>query len=207
MNDWQITRHRVAIAGRVLDAATGKPVAAAAVSITTMPEAFERKLALASLAHGNRWDALKQRPDRTSTRDDGLFYFLDLPDGAYGLTASLPGQGNRYGTAQEPATVARDKQGDTRIAFVNLTLQATGVTGKITAAGQKSGVMLAEVRVRGSGERTFSDVQGQYLLAGVEPGKRTILVSAQGYKAKSQSISIPSPGALPTVNFTLARDT
>jgi len=207
MNDWQIARHRVAIAGRVLDASTGKPVAGAVVSIPAMPEAFEKKLAIASLAYGNRWNTLPQRPDKTASREDGLFYFLDLPDGAYTLSASIPSYGNRYGSIQETAVVSRDNQGHFRIAFVTLTLQPTAVSGKVSESGHKTGVLLAEVRVKGSGERTFSDAHGQYILAGIEPGQRTIQVSAQGYKAKAQAVTIPSPGAVQTVNFSLARDT
>ena len=61
MNDWQIVRHRVAIAGRVLEAGTEKAVADAVVSMTTMPAAFAKKLAIASLAYGSRWDALPER--------------------------------------------------------------------------------------------------------------------------------------------------
>jgi len=205
MTEWQIARHRVAIAGRVFDASTVKPVAGAAVSITAMPETFERKLALASLAYGNRWDTLKQRPDRTITREDGLFYFLDLPDGDYNLSASIPSYGNRFGSAQQPAVVSRDSNGDTKIAFVSLSLQPTAVSGKITGPGHKTGVLLAEVRMKGSGERTFSDDQGQYILAGVEPGLRTIQVSAQGYKEKSQPVTIRSPGAVQALNFSLTR--
>ena len=205
MTEWQIARHRVAIAGRVFDASTVKPVAGAAVSITAMPETFERKLALASLAYGNRWDTLKQRPDRTITREDGLFYFLDLPDGDYNLSASIPSYGSRFGSAQQPAVVSRDSNGDTKIAFVSLSLQPTAVSGKITGPGHKTGVLLAEVRMKGSGERTFSDDQGQYILAGVEPGLRTIQVSAQGYKEKSQPVTIRSPGAVQALNFSLTR--
>jgi len=206
MTDWQIARHRVAIAGRVLDASTGKAVAAASVSITDMPEAFAKKLALASLAYGDRWNTLPQRPDRTTSREDGLFYFLDLPDGSYTLNASLPGSGKRYGKVEQPTVVSRDNEGNIRRAFVTMTLQPTAVTGKITGPNHKTGVLLAEVRVKGSGERTFSDAQGQYILAGIEPGHRTILVSAQGYMAKAQMVTIPSPGAMQTVNFNLARD-
>jgi hypothetical protein len=206
MNDWQIVRHRVAIAGRVLEAGTDKAVADAVVSMTTMPSAFAKKLAIASLAYGSRWDALPDRPDRTRSRRDGLFYFLDLPDGAYELTASVPGFGARYGTVSQSAAVSRDKQGNTKIVYVTLALQPTTVSGKVTGTGQKAGVFMAEVRVKGSGERTYSGAQGQYILAGIEPGVRTIEVSAQGYKAKSQPVTIPSPGAVHSVNFNLARD-
>src|ERR1700690_791643 len=206
MSDWQIARHRVAIAGRVLDASTGKPVADAAVSFNKMPAAFETKLAIASLSYGDRWNSMLARPDRTRTREDGLFYFLDLPDGEYSLSASIPSYGKRYGTEEQPATVSRDKKGNIKIAFVTLRLQPTAVKGKIPGPSHKTGVMLAEVRVKGSGERTFTDAQGQYNVAGIEPGKRVLQVAAQGYRAQSQQVTVGDPGTSQTLNFSLTRE-
>jgi hypothetical protein len=205
VSEWQIARHRVAIAGRVLDAGMGKPVADAAVSLTG-PAAFQSKLALASLAYGDDWNSMPERPDRTKTREDGLFYFLDLPDGKYSLSASIPSYGSRYGTAQQVATVSRDSKGNIKAVFVNLTLQPTAVKGKVTGSGKKTAVVLAEVRVKGSGERTFTDVQGQYTVAGIEPGKRVLLVSAQGYRAVSQPVTLGEPGTSQTVDFSLTRE-
>ena len=206
MSDWQIARHRVVIAGKVIDGATGKSIADAAVSLSEMPAVFEQKLAISSLVYGSRWNTLQQRPDRTRTREDGLFYFLDLPDGAYKLNASIPSYGNRYGTAQQSAVVSRGKKGDAKIAFVNLTLPATAVSGKITGPGHKTGVVLAEIRVKGSGERTFSNEEGQYTMAGIEPGKRVLLVSAQGYRPQSQPVTLGDAGTSQTLNFSLARE-
>ena len=65
---------------------------------------------------------------------------------------------------------------------------------------------MAEVRVKGSGERAFSDAQGRYLLGAVAPGKRTILVYAQGYRAVSKPVTLAAPGALETLNFSLVRE-
>ena len=56
---------QVAIAGRVNDGQTGKPVGSAQVSITNMPDAFKKKLEGASKQYGTRWDSLADRPDRT----------------------------------------------------------------------------------------------------------------------------------------------
>jgi len=206
MNIVDVVRHRVAVAGHVTDAGTGKAISQAVVTITAAPEAFERRLQLASLQYGDQWDAMPERPDKTRTRDDGLFYFLDLPDGNYSLTASLPGSYKRYGSVQQTAKVSRDAKGDTRIAFVNLSLQATAVKGKITGANHKTGVVMAQVRVKGSGERVFSDAQGDYVISAIEPGKRTISVSAQGYRQVSQLVVVREPGTSETLNFKLVRD-
>lgn len=203
---WQIARHQVAIAGWVSDGETGKPVSGAEVTITEMPAAFKKRLQGSALQHGKRWTAMVERPDRTQTRADGLFYFLDLPDGTYTLSASCTSTGKRYGTARETATVSRDGKANIKMASVNFVLRPTTIKGKITGPGHKTVVVMAEVRVKGSGERAFSDAQGQYVLAGIEPGKRTVLVFAQGYRPASQPVTLEHPGALGTLNFALARE-
>jgi CarboxypepD_reg-like domain len=207
MSDWVTVRHKVAIAGRVSDASTGKAVSNALVWITAMPGALEQRLTMLSRIYGNRWDTLQPRLDRTKSRQDGLFYFFDLPEGSYTITASNPDSGSRYGTVQQPAEVARDNKGEVKVAFIDLALQPTCVTGKITGPNHRTAIVLAEVRVKGSGERAFSDVQGQYVLRSIEPGQRTIEISAQGYKSKSEPVTIASPGTVETVNVSLARDT
>jgi hypothetical protein len=206
VSNWQIARHRVAIAGRVIDGGTAKPIVDAVVSLSGMPAVFEQKLAMSSLMYGKRWNTLQQRPDRTRSREGGLFYFLDLPDGTYNLIASIPNYGNRYGTAQQSAVISRNKKGDAKISFVNLTLPPTAVSGKIIGPGHKTGVVLAEVRVKGSGERTFTNEEGQYTVAGIEPGKRVLLVSAQGYRPQSQPVTLGNAGTSQTLNFNLTRE-
>jgi len=56
-------------------------------------------------------------------------------------------------------------------------------------------VFLARVQVQGSGEQSFSDALGNYLLSGLEVGTRTVLVSAQGYKVNSQTVQLSRVGA------------
>ena len=204
---WQIARHQVTIAGRVADALSGKPLSGVEVAISEKPAPFKKKLEIAAIQYAGRWAGMPERPDRTRTRNDGLFYFLDLPDGRYGLSAAFPGSGNRYGKAEATATVARDAKDDMKIDFVNFVLNQTAVKGKITGPGHKAAVTMAEVRVKGSGERAFSDAHGEYVLAGLEPGKRTLLVFAQGFRAVSQVVTLSEPGESQTVNFNLVRET
>ena len=203
MSDWQIVRHRVAIAGRVLDGATGKPVAGAVVSMTAMPSAFQERLAT---GFSTRDDGDRVRLDGTCTRRDGLFYFLDLPDGKYTLGAAMPTMSSRYGAAQASSHVSRDGQGSLKTSFVTLTLLRTVVKGKIVGSAHKNGVAMAEVRVKGSGEHTYSDAQGQYAVAGIEAGKRVLLVSAQGYQRATQNVTLAEPGIAKTVDFSLTRE-
>jgi hypothetical protein len=218
---WQTVRHQVAIAGKLTDAGTGKPVSGAMVSMTDMPAAFRRLLQARAMQHGNAWSAMAERPDKARTAPDGIFYFLDLPDGDYTLSASAASMGKRYGIAQANTTVSRAKNGDYKRVFLDLALQATTVRGKIIGPNHKTGVAMAEVRVKGSGERTFSDVKGEYVLAGIEPielktssspgagpriTKRTIVVFAQGYRPASKQVAINEAGALETLNFELGRE-
>jgi len=211
MTDWQTARHVVAVFGRVVDATTKKPVAGAVVAIAEeKPGGFARKLQLASMQYGNRWGTMTERPDRTITRNDGQFYFMDLPDGKYKLSVAQPSAGRRYGRVEQTVQVPHDgkksQDAKKKRVGVELALPSTAVKGKIAGPGQKNGVAMAEVRVKGSGEKTFSDVQGQYLLTGLEPGMRTVTVIAQGYGVASQAVNVAAAGALETLDFNLARE-
>ncbi|MBZ5681022.1 MAG: carboxypeptidase-like regulatory domain-containing protein [Acidobacteriia bacterium] len=202
---WETLRRQVAVAGRVIDTRTGKPLPGALVTITGASPAFKKKLAAKAMQYAAQWAGMVERADRTRSRKDGSFYFLDLPDGEYKLQASLPNMGKRYGAAEEKATVSRDDTGTIKLVFVDLPLQPTMLEGKVTGAGQKAGVVMAEVRVKGSGERTFSDAKGNYMLVAVEPGERTVLAIAQGYRPAQQKVALKMPGAAEKVNFALTR--
>jgi hypothetical protein len=196
MISWIVARHRVAIAGHVTDAMTQEAVPGAEVIIVEMPTAFKQKLQYA----GGSAQVNKAR-----SRGDGLFYFLDLPDGKYTLTASIPSAGKRYGNAWQKAKVSHDQKGDIKVELVNFALQPTAVEGKITSGGQKSGVLMAQVHVRGSGERTFSDADGKYTLAAIEPGRRTVQVFAQGHSPAAETVLIAAPGESKTLDFNLVK--
>jgi Carboxypeptidase regulatory-like domain len=202
---WEIVRRQVAVAGRVVDGRTGKPFSGATVTIAAMPDAFRRKLELRAMQFGAGWNGMAERADRTRSRADGSFYFLNLPDGDYQLSATLPSMGKRYGTANAEVSVSRGDDGRMKIAFVDLALQPTVVEGKITGAGQKGAVVMAQVRVKGSGEKTFSDAKGHYLLAGVEPGDRSVQALAQGYRPAVQRVSLKMAGGAGTLNFSLTK--
>jgi hypothetical protein len=204
MTNWVIAKHQVGIAGRVTDGVTGKPLSGIRVMISAMPPLFKRRLDIVALQYRNDWEMMQERADRTLTRRDGLFYFLDLPDGHYGVTASVSRPGMRYGVAEQNVQVARDKKG--AVTFINMTLQPTVVKGKITGPGHKTSIAMAEARIQGSGERTFSNAQGEYLLAAIEPGKRTVQVFAQGFRSASQAVTIEGPGQAHTLNFALLKE-
>jgi hypothetical protein len=199
---WEVARHQVAIAGRVTDRQTGRPIGGARVKITAGPQAFTKWLAVYALQYGDRWATMADRPDQTRTAADGHYHFLDLPDGDYTLTASLPEAGSRYGTAETQATVERDAQGNLTLTPADITLPPTTLKGRVT--GQGAGpVVMAEMRMQGSGECAFTDAQGRYLLAGLETGTRTVIVSARGYQPESTAVLLSPAGIERVVNITL----
>jgi hypothetical protein len=61
------------------------------------------------------------------------------------------------------------------------------------------------VQIQGSGEQVFSDAAGRYLLAGLETGARTVVVSAQGYKANNRIVQLNQIGAEQQLNIALER--
>lgn len=205
MAEWEVVRHQVAIAGQVSDAQTGESIGRARVAITAAPAAFTDWLAIHARQYGERWTTMVQRPDRTLTAIDGHFHFLDLPDGQYTLVASLPDLGTRYGTAQVIIDVSRDAQGDLVLATADMVLPPTTIEGRLTEQGVTPpvNVVMAEVRIKGSGEQVFSDDQGHYRLRGVETGERTVLVSAPGYQPAAQGVQLNQAGEEQTLDFTL----
>lgn len=181
------TRNRVAIAGQVRDAETKLAIPSALVEISQEDGKFKEWLTLHALQYGDNWKKMVKRPDQTLTASDGCFHFLNLPDGQYKLTVSLPGTGTRYGFDEQEVQVSYD--GDRiKPAPVNLALPPTAIKGKITGTENKP-VFMAKVQVEGSGESTFSNKNGEYLLMGLQvpkqPSSERILnvkVFAQGYE-------------------------
>jgi len=153
---------------------------------------------------GDGWSTRAQRPDRTQTRFDGLYYFLDLPDGEYEITAFLPNCGKRYGQVTENKKVSsgekKSGQDTLKEMFVGIVLQPTVICGRIYDAAKKTGVTMAEVRLKGSGERTFSGAKGDFTLGPIEASEkseRTLECFAQGYARKEKSrIVVAKPGQL-----------
>lgn len=198
-NTWlklDLVRHQVAIAGRVSDQLTGQLIHGATVEIIGMPDSFKAWLALRSMQYGSNWEKMTERPDRTRTAIDGHFHFLDLPDGKYTLKVSLPSAGTRYKEAQKEFQVSRTNEKN-QLEVADISLPPTAIKGRITATkdNEVESVKMAKIQVEGSGEFTFSDSEGNYLLSGIEvpkkePSERSIVVSAKGYKPISKIFRI-----------------
>lgn len=202
MSAWEIIRHAVAIFGTVTDSRTGKTLKGARVQITSGPAAFTSWLALKAMEGRTRWEFLKERPDRRCTAQDGHFHFMDLPDGQYTLTASMPDMGTRYGIVQTQLTVARDAQSHIIMATVDMALPSTAVTGLVTTQGGAP-LPMALVQVMGSGERAYTNGDGSFLLRGLEAGSRMVTASAQGYEHKSLTVNLAQAGVVQTADFVL----
>ena len=175
---WETARHQVAIAGRATNDLTGAGLAGALVTVQGTGISLEVR-----------------------TGADGHFHFLDLPNGTYTLQATMPGAGSRYGTVQAQAIVSSAAGGRILLAAADLALPPTALRGEITKQGGGT-VLLAEVRLAGSGERALSDGDGLYLLAGVETGSRTVRVMAQGFLPQERPVLLTT-GIAAVLNVTL----
>jgi hypothetical protein len=196
------TRNRVVIAGQLSNAETGQVIHRARVEITKMPDSFKNWLTLRAMQYGANWETMVERPDRTQTAIDGHFHFLDLPDGDYTLTASLPSAGTRYGAVEKKFQVSRN--GDRiKLAAADITLPPTGIKGQITNA-ENQPIVMAKVQVKGTKESTFSDSKGNYLLSGLEVSnvQFTVRFSAQAYQQNFKDIQL-CQGEVKTLNSRL----
>lgn len=86
---WESVRHQVAIAGCVRDI-DGNPVEGVSIRLTNVPKRFSQWLRGAVWARDARGAQIEERPDRVLSRPDGIFYFLDLPEGEYAIAATAP---------------------------------------------------------------------------------------------------------------------
>ena len=205
--DWEEVRHQVAIAGRVTDAQTGSAIEGIIVRINDGPAEFMEQVDFLRQLHGQAsWSSMIERLDQTKTARSGHFHFLDLPDGAYVLEAVYPRPTRRYAAVQTDATVSRDGE---RIVWAkaDMALPPTTLKGQITNAesvdDDDDTIPMAEVRLMGSGERTFSDSEGNYSLVAIEYGERTVLARAQGYDEATATLMIDAAGSVKVHDFSL----
>ncbi|MBD2094097.1 hypothetical protein H6F90_02875 [Trichocoleus sp. FACHB-591] len=245
----ELTRRQVAICGSVQNALTGQLIQGADVQIEQAPETFTRWLAMKAVQYRDRWQTMLDHPDKqyvalgstfylirklgdkeslkflTCTAIDGCFYFVDLPDGMYSLTISLPSAGSRYSTTQvDNIQVSRDNSGTIQRATVGIDLPPTAIQGTITeqinnssnpksqTGSQLAPIVLAKIQVEGSDIVTYSDREGNYILSGLEvwqqssaqSPKPVVRVSAQGYKTTAQGVAL-TQGQVKSLDFQLLR--
>lgn len=189
---WEETRRRVALVGRVTEAETGRPLAGARVEVADAPAAFAAARAVAP------------RRAATAAGADGHFHFLDLPGGTYSVTASVPGGGDRYGTASARARVSVSRDGAVTAGKLELAIPATRIVGQVTAT-DGTPVPFAEVRLAGGAEsdRALTDADGRFTLRGLEAGDRRLAVSARGFRPVTADVRVTRVGAAKTANVKL----
>jgi hypothetical protein len=104
MSQWETVRHQAAIYGWVSDL-NEKPLANVLVSIVDMPSEFSNRLSMLR-DHIINKNELVCGTEKTRTRADGGFFFLDLPKGKYTLKAVDTSSGM---SDQQEAEVVWDK--------------------------------------------------------------------------------------------------
>ena len=111
-SDWEIVRRQVAIGGRILDK-NNLPMAGVYVTLTNIPGGVKKSAETASGAAGAGWNDLEEGRDRVLSRLDGIYFFLDLPQGKYTLKAIDLRSGNQD---EKSVSVSWDKKQNIKMA-------------------------------------------------------------------------------------------
>lgn len=174
-------RHRVAIAGAVVDATTRQSLDGAVVAIA-----------------GQNLS--------TQTREDGSFYFLDLPVGStYTLNVSAPRLGSRYGSKTiENVTVQSTADGRPQLdPKATVLLPPTQLVGQVKRSGTPEvAIAGAIVQLRGSTLQTTTDQTGRYTLSSLQAGTPTVQVTVKGGGAATRKITL-NAGQSTTADFVI----
>jgi len=196
-------RHVVSIAGSVQDSVTDVRLGQALVEIVDGPPEFLARVQ--TLSNDPAWRRRQLRIDRTTSQADGIFYFVDLPAGAYHLRVSLPGLGSRYGAVDlGPVQVraGRDADGRVFVARADAALPPTHIAGVVTRGDTLQALADARVRLRGDGTVVATNEEGRYALMKLIAGTPTLEVSATHFVTASRKVSL-APGQGQTVNVVL----
>jgi len=175
------------ISGRVVDAATGEPVANARV-----------------LAKSTNGDA-----GRAQTNERGVYRINDLEPGSYKVVAMARG----YAAARYPRRVP--VRGDQVTEGINFRLakerqQLGAIAGRIT--DRRTGEPIKDaviVAAKGRAQmKTRSDGRGNYLLRELKPGDYTVTAGARGYVKETYPRPVPVTAGNVTkdIDFALHRD-
>lgn len=172
-------RHHVAIAGSVTDSVSGRAIAGAIVEIV------DPKLC-------------------TLTREDGSFYFIDLPVGSYSLNLAAPSLSSRYGVING-LNILVQNTGDGRPILdskANVQLAPTTLVGQVFRADNRQPIGSAIVQLRRSDVQTITDKEGRYTLSGLLSGTPSVQAAAKGFSTSIQAVVLTT-GQATTANFSL----
>jgi hypothetical protein len=169
--------HRAAVVGRAVDARTREPLSGVRVAITSGPPAWLARLAV--LREGRPATVA----DMIVTTSEGRFRWLDLPAGAYTLTATPSDP--RYAPANGTATVAAAP------AVIELALAPTALTGIVEGGSPPARLGMARVRFADGAEATHTAEDGTFTLSPVEPGtKRVLEITAARHRAATIVVAL-----------------
>lgn len=172
-------RHRAAIAGHVVDAVSGLGIGDALITIPALDI-------------------------ETHSRPDGFYAFLDLPDGAYALTATAPALGRRYGSVTVGGIVVASTADGRPILDPKgrLPLPPTRLRGTVHRADTSAPIPRAQVRLRASAVAVLCDATGSYHVDALEAGTQTAVVTASGFISHSEQVVL-TVGEEAILNFNL----
>jgi hypothetical protein len=177
-----------AIAGQVVDAATGKPVGAVIVSISG-PGITMR--VMSGEGRGSLGSGVNPSVPRVMTGADGRFMFRDLQAGSFTITASKNGYSDgasgrrRHGGTPQPVVITNAQPSAT----TSMRIWKNGAIGGtvVDEAGEPVvGLQLrALMRTTTGGRRRFvpagtaatSDDRGNYRFSGLVPGEYLVIAS------------------------------
>jgi hypothetical protein len=114
-NGWEIRRHIVALCGQVMSA-EGTGAAGAKVTITDGPKKFAPKIRFGAAA-SDAGSPYQIAPNVTRVRPDGIYFFLDLPEGEYAVSAE---GARRHQRAANRGKVVRKKDGSIQRAVLDM---------------------------------------------------------------------------------------
>ena len=174
-------RHAVSIAGKVTDVLKapdkrGRPIAGAELELLDGPEEFQTTVKIRN--SDPLWQQRKERLNRTVSRADGLFYFLNLPPGGpYRIQVRVPDLSTRYGKPVYPKAI-EDPQiivpptpespaSRVKVCWVNIALVSTGVTGKVITISSGAEKPVARATVRIQDVKTETEDDGTFSIDGL----------------------------------------
>lgn len=141
--------------------------------------------------------------ERTLTRPDGWFYWVDLPTGAYQLEASVPGSTRGYSQALAEVEVVEGGQDPFGQSQVSFNLSPTTLQGRVvSAADPAEPVGMARVQIAETQAYVFSsdeftkphDREWNYQFVGIASTYSviTLIITAKGYETTQKKVDLRS---------------
>ncbi len=199
MSEGFVIRHVVSIAGCVRERASvvtppsprdrDRRLAGALIEIIAGPPEFELLVAAWALGPVQRGI----RPDRTFSQVDGIYFFTDLPPGAYRLRISMPQHGSRFGVVETDVTTVAPAPAfgqPLALKVVDIELPSTRIRGIVTRSDSGASVPGGLVRVRGDPQATHTDDAGRYELRRLVQGKTTVEISAPNLASIHRTVEV-----------------